>query len=244
MRTLAVTELLDVWERGQSEPPLRRALLLLAAACDDVSAERVVEWSVGQRDAALLRLRERQFGPNLASRTSCPECREQAEFQLRCGDLLQAASAPTTGMLRAEWGEWKAEFRLPTSSDLEAIDPQGAPERNRHLLLARCVRSLHRGGAAVAADELPAELGTLIAARMAEADPHAELRLDLTCPACGHRWQALLDVVSYFWTELHGWAVRLLRDVHALASAYGWSEADILALTVRRRQLYLEFLRE
>jgi hypothetical protein len=244
MRTLTDAELLEVWERGQSGTPFRRALLLLATACDDTPAEHVADWSIGQRDAALLGLRERQFGPNLASRTSCPECGEQVEFQLQCGDLVQSAPSSGAGLLRAEWGEWKTAFRLPAGSDLQALDPQAAPEHNRRLLLSRCMHSLHRGGEAVAVDELPPELGTLIAARMAEADPHAELRLDLTCLACAHRWQALLDVVSYFWTELHGWAVRLLRDVHTLASAYGWAEADILALPARRRELYLGFLRE
>jgi hypothetical protein len=31
-------------------------------------------------------------------------------------------------------------------------------------------------------------------------------------------------------------------DVHALASAYGWSEREILALSDTRRRLYLEMV--
>ena len=33
-----------------------------------------------------------------------------------------------------------------------------------------------------------------------------------------------------------------LRDVHALASQYGWRESDILRMSARRRQFYLEMI--
>lgn len=244
MRALTAAELLAVWERGQSAPPLRRALLLLTAARDDTPAERLVRWSVGQRDAELLRVREQLFGAKLASRTTCPECREQVEFEMQCADLLEPVGPVAAETLRAEFGEWGVEYRLPASLDLEVLEPHAPPERNRRILLARCVLSLRRGGEPVAIEELPAELEAVIAAGMAAADPHAEFKLELTCPACGHGWPAVFDVISYLWTELHAWAVRLLREVHSLASSYGWSEAAILALSARRRQLYLGFLRE
>jgi len=35
---------------------------------------------------------------------------------------------------------------------------------------------------------------------------------------------------------------RLLVEVHALASAYGWSEQEILSLSDARRRLYLEMV--
>ena len=37
-----------------------------------------------------------------------------------------------------------------------------------------------------------------------------------------------------------GRALRLLGHVHALARAYGWREADILAMSPARRQVYLD----
>jgi hypothetical protein len=36
------------------------------------------------------------------------------------------------------------------------------------------------------------------------------------------------------------WVRRLLREVHTLALAYGWREADILNMSARRRRFYLE----
>ena len=80
-------------------------------------------------------------------------------------------------------------------------------------------------------------LVTLLAAQMEECDPLAEIRIDLDCPACGYHWQILFDIASYFWTEISAQAKRLLRDVHTLARAYGWREADILAMSGVRRQL-------
>ena len=35
-------------------------------------------------------------------------------------------------------------------------------------------------------------------------------------------------------------ASALMRDVHALATSYGWSEADVLDLSPRRRAVYLD----
>ena len=61
----------------------------------------------------------------------------------------------------------------------------------------------------------------------------------LYCPECGHRWHATFDIVSFFWSEIDAWAYRTLHQVHRLASAYGWREADILAMSPWRRQFYL-----
>jgi hypothetical protein len=91
---------------------------------------------------------------------------------------------------------------------------------------------------AVPADQLPdSVLGTVIE-RIAEAD-QAEVRIGLTCPECEHQWNEVFDIVSFFWTEIDAWARQLLREVHVLASVYGWSEREILALSPTRRQIYL-----
>jgi hypothetical protein len=77
---------------------------------------------------------------------------------------------------------------------------------------------------------------------MAEADALGDVQLALTCPQCGHEWQAPFDIASFLWTEINAWAHRTLQDVHELARAYGWREADILALSPWRRQVYLEMI--
>ena len=44
--------------------------------------------------------------------------------------------------------------------------------------------------------------------------------------------------------EVQARARRLLREVDVLARAYGWTEADVLALSEQRRTAYLEIVRE
>ena len=50
------------------------------------------------------------------------------------------------------------------------------------------------------------------------------------------------DIVSFFWREIEEFAIRTLREIHALARAYGWAEDQILALSPTRRRCYLEMV--
>ncbi|MEK8172977.1 hypothetical protein NKH77_40185 [Streptomyces sp. M19] len=112
------------------------------------------------------------------------------------------------------------------------------------LLLARCTVSAVRDGSRVEPDALPALLPEPLRERLAEAaeraDPAADLTLNIACPECGAATRAELDVAAYLWTELDAWARDLLLDVHLLATAYGWSEPEVLALSPLRRRYYLE----
>ncbi|HLP58893.1 MAG TPA: hypothetical protein VK186_08690, partial [Candidatus Deferrimicrobium sp.] len=56
-------------------------------------------------------------------------------------------------------------------------------------LLDRCLLQATHNGIEVSHEELPPEVVTQLATQMAELDPQAELLLDLSCPACQHKWQ-------------------------------------------------------
>ena len=112
-------------------------------------------------------------------------------------------------------------------------------------VLDKCLlRASDPGGAPLCADGLPDAVVTAIADCMALADPQADVQFALECPACGHSWQALFHIASFLWTEIHVWAQRILRDIGQLASAYGWSETDVLALTPTRRKIYVALSRQ
>src|SRR5215212_4607648 len=87
MRALSAVDLLDVWERGLAQPPSRRALLLLAAASPTTSLEALADQSIGQRDAALLTLREWTFGSQLVSLATCPACGATVELGFDVADI-------------------------------------------------------------------------------------------------------------------------------------------------------------
>ncbi len=237
MRPLSAYDLLEVWEVGEGQHPLDRALTLLAAAYPELTWEELAALSVGQRDARLLTLRERTSGPMLNGFVECPRCAERLEFDVAVADLRVAAVEEARELAVDGLA---LRFRLPNSRDLAAVLGCRDPAAARNLLVRRCVLQASRDGIPVAHGELPAEAITGLARRMAECDPQAEVLLDLRCPACDHAWQALFDIVAFFWAELAAQAKRLLREVHTLARTYGWREADILSMSARRRQLYLE----
>lgn len=242
MRALSAAELLEVWERGFAQSPAQRALLLLAVAPGDTPLEQLTQFSAGQRDAHLLALREQTFGARLASVTVCPACAEQLQFEVNAADLRATPVAEVEGYFELKHADYHVEFRLPNGLDLASLDPGANLQANRQALLERCVRVARCGAREVRVAQLPAEVGAAIAQRMAEADPQADVQFALTCPQCQHTWQTPFDIVSYFWTEINAWAARLLREVNWLASAYGWSEAEIFALSPWRRQAYLELI--
>jgi hypothetical protein len=240
MRPLSALDLLKVWEVGEEQHPLDRALTLLAAAFPELTWDELVALSIGQRDARLLALREQTSGPKLNSFAECPRCAEHLTFDVAVADLRVTEPARADEARDLVVDDLALRFRLPNSRDLAAISSYQDLADARRLLVQRCVLEANRNGVPVAPGELPAKIITELAQQIAECDPQAEVLLDLRCPACEHSWQALLDIVAFFWAELTAQAKRLLHEVHTLARAYGWRERDILEMSSRRRQFYLE----
>jgi len=240
MRPLTAQELLDAWERGLSEPPVQRALALLAAACPETTPTELARESVGRRDGRLLALREQTFGPRLVSLAACPACGERLETAFDVADVRVEETDGRQKPLSLAVAGRELTFRLPNSLDLAALAACEDLGDARRRLLGRCL--LPAPGETVAVEQLPEEALQAVADRMAAADPQGDVELALTCPACGHAWPAAFDIASFFWTEVDAWARVLLHEIHALASAYGWRETDILALTPWRRRAYLELI--
>lgn len=242
MHAPSAVELLTVWERGLAESPVRRALLLLGTAVDDRPPERLGELSLGQRNARLLALRTELFGSRFASLAECPACAQPVEMQFDATDIQATPAREPDGAYTLRVDGYEATFRLPTSRDLDHLDAAADVSVNRRHLLARCIRTARQGPEELDPLDLPEAVVRAIGERMAQEDPPASLELALCCPACQHQWQAPLDIVAYLWSELHAWALRMLHQIHTLAAAYGWREADILALSPTRRQAYLDLL--
>ena len=244
MRVLSADEVLGVWERGLRQSPTRRALMLLAAVCPESSDDDLAALPIGRRDARLLQLREGLFGPEMTIVAACPACGEHLESTFQVADVRLDADHPieTTQIIAVDG--YSVTFRLPASSDLLALPTASQASSARNRLLALCLLDIRDANSqTVRVESLPDHALAAIAAQMATTDPQADVELNLACPTCDHRWQGIFDIASFLWQEIHAWAQRTLRDVHNLARVYGWREADVLALSPTRRQIYLELSR-
>lgn len=239
MQPLDGQHLVMTWEAGRGQHPAERALTLLAAGVPDAELADLAHWPLGRRDAALLALRGATLGPEMEVHTHCPACAEEIEFSLDTRGIMNihdpASDVPMLDMEDSGGGRWR--FRTPTSGDLLAAARAGTVEDARGILIRRCLVNAPTTGA-----EPPEDVVAALPERMVDADPSADILFDLHCPACAHGWQADLDVAAFLWTEVDSEARRLLRDVHVLARAYGWREADILAMSSSRRRIYLDMV--
>lgn len=226
-------ELLEIWESGLPAGPVRRALLLQGLA-----GETSADLPVGARDRHLFATRRTLFGERLTERLTCPDCETEQEFDFDVANVL-AIEPAATDRVAVESGDWHVVFRLPTSADLLAA--AAAPPAARSVLLARCALVVEHQGQPVD-DEPPADVVALVANAAAEADPAADVRVAMPCVECGRRNTATVDIAAHLWAELDNWARSLLLDVHVLATAYGWTEPDVLALSPTRRRHYLELV--
>src|SRR5687768_9162123 len=92
MRPLPASDIVRLWEEGQAQHPLDRALALLNAACPELTRAQLAALDVGERDARLLRLREWTVGPVLECYAGCPACRTQLEFRVTTSALLSSVA--------------------------------------------------------------------------------------------------------------------------------------------------------
>ena len=230
MRTIEAIDLLALWERGASRHPLDRGALLYSRARPDTPPDAIADLPLGEINARLLELRAGWFGDRIEAHVDCAHCGQRLGLTVGIPDLLRPSSADGPRDVTVA----QHRFRPPTLRDLAAIARERDTRTAARQLLQRC-RIETGGGAAAIADEDMRESEDALEA----ADPNADMAFAVRCEACGRSGTAQLDPGELLWDEIAASARSLLEDVHQLASAYGWSEAEILALTPHRRASYL-----
>jgi hypothetical protein len=242
--TLRPKIVLDGWERSLEGAASTRPIALLALSLPSVSADSLAELSLGVRDVHLIRFRQILFGEAIECLVDCPDCRRPLEFAVRASDLLRQDEGQGSEEYDFESSGHQIRFRSPNTIDLVELSRFAADEEAFQVeLLRRCVSDVRdpNGENGDFAD-LPRQVIELLAQEMERRDPMSVIRLDLTCPHCGRAWQSLFDIAAHLWSDVDRWAKEILWDVHRLASAYGWSESEILQMSEVRRARYLEML--
>ena len=237
MRALTHADFLSLWEEGRGLHPLDQGLLAIHAAFPE-ARETVADWPLGQRNRALAELHCSYFGHALEGWTSCPQCGEKLEFNM---DGRALAEQPESHHAEPVVIHGQT-FRLPTSRDLARAVHERDAAADPDAAAVRLLRACRVGGGDDAEQTWSEEELEEAGEKMAAADPLAEIVLNFQCPVCEATCHESLDLATFLWAELEALARRLVMDVHALASAYGWSEREILALSDTRRRLYLEMV--
>lgn len=233
--------LLKAWESGAIAAPLDRAPSLLHSLGAVPQGIRTGELTVGQCDARLFELRRTLFGEMVEVVATCPACQTEVDLKLMLGQLqppVREGPVPPV-MLYADG--YTLRCLTPRNDDLRSLADSGGDATLRDLLEPLLLEASSPDGADIALDELPDATVESIAEALAESDPGARTVLRVHCP-CGSEWTEELDIRAVLWTDLTDWVGRTLTEVHQLAHAYGWSEAEILAMNGWRRRWYLEAL--
>jgi hypothetical protein len=216
---------------------------LLRACCvgpdgEPLGEEWFLDLPLGERLAALLALAGGDGSEPFAAMMRCVSCAETLEAPLAVADLLayQArAAAPQPLPLRVD-DQHVLALRLPTARDLERWRDQGTPAE--HL-----ARELIQDDGTLP-EPLPGAWLAAIEATLAGADPLVDFRLAIACPACGTSARYELDLQELALARLRATHTDLLRCVHRLASAYHWTEEQILAVPPSRRRAYLAMIED
>jgi hypothetical protein len=87
-------------------------------------------------------------------------------------------------------------------------------------------------------DRLTPSRVAVLEAALDEHDPLVCFALDVRCPTCGEVSRQEPALVSIAATLFRRAQAGLLEDVHEIASAYGWTEPEILAIPAWRRVRY------
>ncbi len=234
----STSDILIAWERGLHQSPGERALTLLSLSDETMDAKELLP--AGRRDAALLRIRRRLLGDRIDGVVACKDCGASLDVTLSVASLLPDETIAASASASVDVDGWKIAFRVPTAADLAALRGVSGVEHGLSLLLRRCVIAAERDGSAVDIDEIEPAAAAALDEALAAVDPAGDTTLLLRCPACGAQNEAIFDSPSFLWRETQLLARGALLEVHDLASAYGWTEPQILALNPARRRFYLE----
>lgn len=235
-RSLADLEL----DLDQPAPAATTALLgaCLGDADGPVSVDQAWAWTLNRRLQGLLAITVATRGAYWVHTVRCrnPDCDEPMDLPMQLSDFQRdddprELDCPVPGAP-------DLQVRLPTGTDQRAWLAEGLGAGDPDRLLARLL---------VAAPGLWARIATADAREsiedaLAEADPLMALELETSCPACGAQTLIPLDLEQTCLNLLAAEQPRLQQEVHRLALAYHWSEAEILAIAPARRRRYLALL--
>jgi hypothetical protein len=239
MRSLDSLDVLELYTSAGNSGLASRALAILASA---MPSEQHVELPLGQRDALLMAVRAKTFGPKFTISSQCPECGEKVVINSTAETvgltLTNNSIQPAEAQIR-RIGAHDVELRPITAGNLAEAETHCDSDRIRQHLLSRCVTAID----GVAGAYPPDAIASPVEDALADLDPLAEIELETSCPICAATWNETFDAADFVWNDIRVEAVRIMTEVAILARFYHWPEREILALPAARRRFYVEATR-
>lgn len=220
--------LLALWQAGLGPAPGRAARLLRALG--EAAPETL---TLGAATRRLIAHRAAVVGGPFEAVATCPACSVVNAIAVDPLAWLDVADAPLPAVIEIDG--WRLVPRLLTVEDFEAaarVPDAVAFLRGRALVQAHGPDGAETG--------VPAAALAAVEAALETAEPLADTEVAFACAACGHGWTLAFEPAAFLADELAVRAKRLLAEVATLARAFGWSEAEVLALPPERRRVYLD----
>jgi hypothetical protein len=226
LRELSGADALLLLEPSLDEGERMRDLLAAAAR---VAPGDIESLPAGDAELLLLLLRRSLLGGTIVAEARCtsPACGARIDVSFAIDTYLRHHRPRPEDATPGEDGWFAlgdAAFRMPTVRDQLESSREPAADR---ALLARCVRNA--SGASL----------RKITALLTRIAPTMSDYVGGTCPECGTAVTVYFDVAAFVLQELRAVAAEVYDHVHLLASHYGWSEPEILALPRSRRAAYV-----
>lgn len=239
-----VTDLLtqcssDVAERAKAILPTSQGAAGISTA--EALAGYWWEATIGRRIAALVHLvAMTERSASLAVTVACDSigCRAPLEMAIPLEAIASHGSAPERFPVGLANGR-EVIVRPPVGADQRAWRQRQYGSRDE--AVAAMLESLLVEGNV--ADAEPRDID-VIAEALAERDPLVAFTIAYDCPCCGASSETAIDLERLAIQRLIAFQQGLLKDVHALASRYGWTETEVLAIPAPRRARYRALIDE
>lgn len=217
--------LLDLLDYGMAGSTLKKGRLLLEIAAPDV--ENHGDVLIGDRDRIVWSLRPSINDQPAEGLWTCASCGQEMEVSFPDDFKIPELKDPVS---HVSWEGQDYEIRLPKLSDLEQAQAEAV------------LFSPTRLNADAPWDN--PEFQKAAEAALDTADPGMFVTFQTDCDACGATQENVLNVVDFVWAELNQFGQRATSEILFLAERLGWSEADILAMSAKRRARYVRELQQ
>lgn len=236
--SLGDAALLAAWEAAGAVPSSAVGAVLLHHAGMVDEFDTCLDLPLATTSALVARVYSESFGDTVEGVLTCGSCAESLEVTLPLGAFSDMPGGPGTATVTLPQDGQALVVRCPTTRDLLAVaavsDPAAA-------LLARCVTGAD--GTTIEPGSLDPDTLEAVDAAAEELAGAAAVLVRSRCPKCGFEVSADVDVPGLLWQRVSDEVPAVLAEVAELASAFGWSETDILAMSAPRRGAYLGLVR-